>query len=152
GQYADGVTQISADNVSLVRLIQGGIDADGDGQVDLDPSRIYFLGQSFGAASNVPFVAYTQAVRASFFIVPFGTPIEERRMTAFRPVLGSLLAARIPSLLNSANGLRLIGGVPVNAPFFNENIPFRDVPPLVNDVAGAMAIQRLLDRIEWRGR
>jgi hypothetical protein len=31
-------------------------------------------------------------------------------------------------------------------------MPFRDAPPLINDVSGAMPIQRLLDRIEWRGQ
>jgi hypothetical protein len=152
GLYADAVTQISADHLSLVRLIQGGIDADGDGQIDLNPSRVYFLGQSLGAFSNLPFVASTQAVRASFFLVPAaGTAIESRRLSpTFRPATGSLLMARTPSLLNSANGRTSIGGIPVAAPFFNENVPFRNAPPAINGVAGAMAIQRLLDRIEWK--
>ena len=39
----------------------------------------------------------------------------------------------------------------MDEPFFNENIPVRDAPALINDVPGAMAIQRLFDRIEWRG-
>jgi hypothetical protein len=37
----------------------------------------------------------------------------------------------------------------VTPPFYNENIPLRDLPPLINDVPGAMAIQELFDRIEW---
>ena len=32
---------------------------------------------------------------------------------------------------------------------FNENIPLRDQPPVVNTVPGAMAIQQTLDRFEW---
>jgi hypothetical protein len=152
GLYADAVTQISADHLSLVRLIQRGIDADGDGQIDLDPSRIYFLGQSLGALSNLPFVAATQVVRASFFLVPAaGTAIESRRLSpSFRPATGVLLAERTPSLLNSSSGLTSLGGITVAAPFFNENVPFRNAPPAMNSVAGAMAIQRLLDRIEWK--
>src|SRR5215831_9588522 len=150
-QDADAVTQIDADQLSLVRLIQRGIDADGDGQTDLNPARIYSLGDSFGAMSSIPFAAYTPAVRASFFIVPPGTLIGTRRMsTRARSATASLLAGRIPSLINAPNGLSSIGGVRVDEPFFNENMPVRDAPPLVNDVPGAVAIQRLLDRIEWR--
>src|SRR5262249_3309077 len=149
---ADAVTQIGADQLSLVRLIQRGIDADGDGQTDLNPARIYSLGQSLGAITSIPFAAYTPAVRASFFIVPAGSLIEIRRMsTRARSAIGSLLAGRIPSLINAPNGLSSIGGVRVDEPFFNENIPVRDAPPLINDVPGAVAIQRLFDRIEWRG-
>lgn len=37
-------------------------------------------------------------------------------------------------------------------PFFNENIPVRDAPPLIKNSLGAMGIQRLFDRIEWRGQ
>ena len=33
-----------------------------------------------------------------------------------------------------------------------ENIPLRDIPPVTNTIPGAMAIQRLWDRIEWRGQ
>jgi hypothetical protein len=154
GLYADAITQISADNLSLVRLIQGGVDADGDSQVDLNPSRIYFLGQSLGAFSNLPFVTFTQAVRASFFLVPAaGTAIESRRLSpSFRPATGSLLAERTPSLLNSADGLTSLGGITVSEPFFNENVPFRDAPPAINHIAGAMAIQCLFDRIEWKSQ
>src|SRR5262249_25886921 len=150
-QDADAVTQIDADQLSLVRLIQRGIDADGDGQTDLNPARIYSLGDSFGAMSSIPFAAYTPAVRASFFIVPPGTLIGTRGLpTRARSATASLLAGRIPSLINAPNGLPSIGGVRVDEPFFNENMPVRDAPPLVNDVPGAVAIQRLLDRIEWR--
>jgi hypothetical protein len=63
-----------------------------------------------------------------------------------------MLDARTPSLLNSQTGLRAIGGVDLKEPFFNDNMPLRDTPPLINDVGGAMAIQRLWDRIEWRGQ
>src|SRR5439155_6835888 len=44
-----------------------------------------------------------------------------------------------------------IGGVPVAGPFFNENMPLRDQPPVLNTVAGAMAIQEFFDRTEWVG-
>jgi hypothetical protein len=41
-----------------------------------------------------------------------------------------------------------IGG-PVGDPYFNENKPLRDLPPLINDVVGAMDIQRVLDYEIW---
>ena len=34
-------------------------------------------------------------------------------------------------------------------PFFNENIPLRDLPPLINDVPGALAIQEVFENAEW---
>ena len=33
--------------------------------------------------------------------------------------------------------------------FFNENLPLRDQPPVINKIAGAMAIQEVFDNTEW---
>jgi hypothetical protein len=153
GLYLDAAAQISAESLSLVRVIERGIDADGDGEIDLDPSRIYFLGQSLGAGSNVPFVAYAPAVRASFFVVPpAGWAIESQRLsTPRRAAVGALLAARTPSLLN-APGLTSIGGIPIGRPHFNENVPFSKTAPATNRVPGALEIRRLFDRIEWKSQ
>jgi hypothetical protein len=152
-QFADAVTQIGADHLSLVRLIERGIDADGDGLVDLDASRIYFLGQSAGAHSNVPFVAYASAVRASFFVVPPGHPVDVRRFSStLRPALGAYLASRTPPLTDAINGRKSVGGLILAAPFFDENIPLAHEAPVTNRVPGAMMLQRLLDRIEWRSQ
>ena len=149
--HTDATLQSGADHLSLIRLIQRGIDADGDGRTEVDPSRIYFFGQSLGAHQGLQLVAYAQPVRASYLVAPFGTAVEARRFSR-RSVMGSLLAARRPSLLNAGHGLRSIGGVPVEAPIFDENVPFRGMPPVTNTVPGAMAIQRFWDRIEWRGQ
>jgi hypothetical protein len=63
-----------------------------------------------------------------------------------------MLAARVPSLLNSMYGLTSIDGVPVTlGPAFNENMPFRDQPPLVNSIPGALDIHVVLDRSAWIG-
>jgi hypothetical protein len=51
-----------------------------------------------------------------------------------------MLAARIPSLIN-------ISGVD-----FNENLPLRNQPPVVNTIAGADDIQELIDNYEWVGQ
>jgi hypothetical protein len=61
---------------------------------------------------------------------------------------GAALAARTPSVVNS-DGLTSLDGVSVGPPFFNENIPLRNQPPIINDVAGALAIQELFERAEW---
>jgi hypothetical protein len=63
-------------------------------------------------------------------------------------MVGRELAARTPSLLN-ASGLTAFEGFPVSPPYFNENLPLRNRPPVVNDVAGAIEIQELFDRAEW---
>src|SRR5881394_307438 len=133
--YSDSVIQFSSDLLSMVRMIQGGVDVEEDGTVDLDASRIYFVGQSFGTLTGMPVVAYTDAIRASEFIVPFSAPGEQLRLSpGNRPALGTGLGSRTPSLLNSAYGLTSLGGVTVASPFFNENIPLRDQAPLVDTI------------------
>src|SRR5262249_31965944 len=71
----------------------------------------------------------------------------------------------VPSLINGP-GVTQIEGVPVSAgPAFNENMPLRDGAPLtvrladgtshviqspvINTVAGAMAIQEVIENTEW---
>jgi predicted peptidase len=49
----DSTVQSGADHLSLIHLIQHGIDADGDGTVDLDRSRIFYFGQSLGASQGI---------------------------------------------------------------------------------------------------
>lgn len=45
----DGNRQSVVEYMQLVRLIEsGGVDVDGDGAADLDPSRIYYFGRSRG--------------------------------------------------------------------------------------------------------
>jgi hypothetical protein len=61
----------------------------------------------------------------------------------------SHLAPRVPSLLNTTAGVVDIDGVAVAGPLYNDNLPLRGQPPRVNTVPGAIAIQRLVDRIVW---
>jgi hypothetical protein len=79
-------------------------------------------------------------IKAGVPNVPGGSITEVARLGGFRPLTGIALATRKPSLINLAPA----GGIN-----FNENIPLRNQPPVVNDVPGAMAIQQLLDRNEW---
>jgi dienelactone hydrolase len=161
----DAHRQTVADLMQLVRVLEEGVDADGDGVRDLDPDRIYYLGMSAGAFTGVPFAALEPAVRAAVLNTPGGLVGERlRRSRGFRFTPGDLLASRVPSLLNPP-GVTSLDGLSVPGPHFNENLPHRDGLPLgvgladgtshtvqspvVNAVPGAMAIQQVLERVEW---
>jgi hypothetical protein len=136
------------DLLQLVREIQVGLDVDGDSTPDLDPGRISYFGSSLGGIYGTSFVALERAMPVGVLNVAGGPPVEVLRLNAagpFRGFLGQLLAERQPSLVNG-------GPDPVNSanPFpFRENLPLRNLPPVVNDVPGAMAIQGEIERIEW---
>jgi hypothetical protein len=143
--FRDGIRQTVADLMQLVRVIQVGMDIDGDGVRDLDASRIYFFGQSFGANAGMVLLAIEPDVRAGV-VNSGGGGID-----SFRLMLGAVsgnrdtflgipLSNRVPSLIN-------VGGVT-----FNENIPLRNQPPVINTVPGAMELQTLFDRIAWAAR
>jgi hypothetical protein len=93
----------------------------------------------------------------------------QQRFTEFGPAgragrIGSPLATRVPSLINSP-GITGLDGVAVAAPYFNENMPLRNgIPlavrledgtdhiiqsPVINTVAGAMAIQEVIENTDW---
>jgi hypothetical protein len=148
----DTIRQHIIELMQLVRVIEVGVDVDGDGVMDLDPSQISYFGLSFGGgALGQLFMAVEPDVKVGVLASPAGmnSRFDLMRM---RPVgrsqAGEALAARIPSLLNSP-GLSIWGGVPVAAPFFNESIPLRNLPVVTNRVAGAMDIQRYFDEIGW---
>jgi hypothetical protein len=166
-QNRDGWRQTVADLMQLVRVIEVGMDVHGDGVPDLDPSRIYYAGQSMGGFYGTLFLAVEPDVRAGVFNVAGGRWSEVSRLSTSsgtRDGLGRALAARVPPLLN-APGVTAIDGLPVSAPYFNENLPLRDgVPltvrladgtnaviqaPVLNTVPGAMAIQEALDHQQW---
>ncbi|MEZ5646906.1 MAG: hypothetical protein R3E94_04440 [Burkholderiaceae bacterium] len=140
----DGLRQTVTDLMQLVRQVEVGMDVDGDGSADLDARRIYYAGQSFGGIYGTMLMGVEPAIRAGVPNVPGGSITEVARLGAFRALTGLSLALRQPPLLNLAPTATL--PVPLN---FNENIPLRDQPPLVNDVPGALAIADVLDRTEW---
>jgi Bacterial Ig-like domain len=135
---------------ALVRALQRGVDIDGDGAADLDGSRLYYFGQSLGAGTGVVTFAYEPALRSAVFTVPSGAPAYNTQSgPTNRPGFGSMLAARVPSVLNSTYGVTSIDGVVVGPPHYNDNLPLRNQPPRVNTVPGAVAIQRVIDTIVW---
>ncbi len=136
----DGLRQTTIDLMQLVREIQVDMDVDGDGRPDLDPSRIYFFGQSFGGIYGTTFLGVEPDVRVGVLNVAGGSVIEAIRLGTFRPLLGLALKFRVPSLTN-------VGGA--SDVEFNENMPLRNQAPLVNTVAGAIDIQQVLENTEW---
>lgn len=152
----DAIRQQVIDLMQLVRVIEVGVDVDGDGVGvgvgDLDPSQISYFGISFGAgAIGHIFMAVEPSVKVGVLASPGGmnSRLDLLRMRpSARPQVGEALESRSPSLLNSP-GLTSLGGIPVAAPFFNENIPLRNLPIVMNQVSGAMEIQRMFDTIAW---
>jgi Bacterial virulence factor lipase N-terminal len=138
----DALQQTVANLMELVRAIQGGIDADGDGLPDLDANRIYYAGQSFGGIYGTIFLGIEPDVRAGVPNVPGGPIIDIVRLSpSFQLLLTQALAVRVPSLLNA--------GPPI---FFNDNSPLRNLPPVINNVPGAVAIQTVEDTSRWLGQ
>src|SRR5262245_58609976 len=95
---------------------------------------------------GTPFLALEPNVRAGVLTSSGGLfPEHGRWGPVGRPEIGTTLGSRTPSLLNEANGLTSIDGVPVRAPHFNENKPLRDQPIVINNVPGALEIQQALE-------
>jgi hypothetical protein len=134
----DGVRQTAVDLMQLVRVIAIGLDVDGDTVPDLDASRISYVGVSLGGFYGTPVLAVEPAVHAGVLNGDGGSNTDQIRLSPVnRPILGAVLATWVPSLIN-------IGGLE-----FNENLPLRDQPPVINDVPGAMAIQEVIDWLNW---
>jgi len=120
------------------------MDVDGDGSADLDANRIYYAGQSFGGIYGTMFIAVEPSIKAGVPNVPGGSIIEVARLGGFRPLVAINLLTRQPQLLNLPPNPAL--------PFpyvFNENIPLRGLPPVINTVPGSTAIQVVLENNEW---
>lgn len=160
----DGQRQTVADLMQLVRVIEVGMDADGNDVADLDPSRIYYLGQSLGGIYGTTFLAVEPCVHVGALNVAGGLGGSNRYSPIFRAAVAASLASRTPSLLNGP-GVTTLDGVSVLGQRFDENLPLRGgVPlvvrladgterviqsPVINTVPGAIPIQEVIERTEW---
>jgi Bacterial virulence factor lipase N-terminal len=136
----DGLRQTVADIMQLVHVLETG----GIPNVPLDAGRIYYAGQSFGGIYGTELMAIEPSIHAGVLNVPGGPTIDIARISpVFRGLTTRALASRVPQLLN--------GPFPVAPPLlgFNENLPLRNQPPVVNTVPGAVAIQEVIDNTEW---
>ena len=138
----DGLRQTVFDLVELVHMLQGGVDVNGDGTPDLSTSRIYYAGQSFGGIYGVELLGLEPTIHAGVPNVPGGPIVEIARLSpSFRPLVGIALITRSPSLYNATPNPTLTS--------FNENMPLRNEPLVVDTVPGAAAIQDYIDNSEW---
>ena len=141
----DSHRQTVIDLMQLVRVIELGMDVDGDYVADIDPSRIYFVGASAGSMIGTIFMALDPSVPVGVAAASPGViPEHARWQPNRRPQIGFILQARTPSLINSP-GLTEIDGVPVGGPHFNENKPLRNQATVINTVQGAIEIQKALE-------
>ena len=137
--------QTVIDLMQLVRVIDVGMDVDGDSVVDIDPARISFQGTSAGPLMGVSFTALDPSITAAVFTAAPGLiPEHARWQPVRRAAMGTALQARVPSLING-DGIMSIDGVSVAGPHFNENKPLRNQPIVINTTPGAIAIQRALE-------
>jgi len=137
----DGLRQTTIDLMQLVKVLEGGVDVDGDGADDLSTSRIYYGGQSFGGIYGTQLMGLEPDIRAGVLNVAGGPIIEIARLSpSFRVLVGLSLLNRTPSLYNAIPNPGLTN--------FHENIPLRNLPP-VTATPDETAIQQLIDRSEW---
>lgn len=133
----DCVRQTALDLMQLVRAIRAGLDVDGDGVIDLDPNRIYYAGQSLGAIYGTVLVGVEPQIRAAVLNAGGGSVMDIARWSPdFHGFPRDFLGSRTPPLLNRPGD-------------YNENYVLRNLPPKVNDVAGAIEIQNLFEAVEW---
>ena len=164
---SDGTRQTVVDLMQLVHVIEVGMDVDGDGVGDLDPSRVSYFGNSLGGIYGTILLAVEPSIRVGVAGAA-GELIESFRLGGAgnrSTVAGRrFLASRNPSLINRP-GITKLNGVALVPPYFNENLPLRDgvsmtveledrttrvvQSPVINAAPGAMAIQEVFEHYEW---
>jgi hypothetical protein len=139
----DGLRQTAADNVALVRAIGRGVDVDGDGANDLRPTGVTYYGQSLGGIYGTLLMGADPLVQVGALNVPGGPILDiARQSPAFRPLVATELANRIPPELN--------GGPGANG--FTESQPLFLDPPETSPYPGAITIQKTGSRVNWLNR
>ena len=134
--------QTAVDLFALVKTIQL---TNGLG-MNLDPNRIYYVGQSFGTTYGTPFHAVEPRVAAAVFNGDGGTSVDVARLAiSGRPLAIDYLASINPALLNA----------PPPA-YFNDDYVFRDQPPLLvtapaDGSARPTTLQAAFEAAEWVG-
>jgi hypothetical protein len=135
----DCFRQTAVDILQLTRLIRQGLDLNGDGLPELDPSHIYYSGDSLGSLYGPMFLAVEPAVRAATFTVGGASTIDIARWSpAYAPLATETLALRTPPLLNQGNS-------------YNEQYVLPNQPVDVLTVPGALAIQSAFENLDWLG-
>ena len=139
--------QTAVDLSAMVHTIQG---TQGLG-LNLNPSQIFYVGQSFGGTYGTLFHAVEPAVSRAVLNVAGGTSVDISRLAIGARPLGVLyLGTNNPPLLNVPPPI----SAPPQAYFhdaFNDNYVLRDVPVVVNNIPGALPIQAAFEVADWLG-
>ncbi|MDQ2775150.1 MAG: Ig-like domain-containing protein [Acidobacteriota bacterium] len=139
--------QTAVDLFALVHAIQS---TQGLG-LNLDPNRIYYVGQSLGSIAGTLFMAVEPTVNAAVLNGAGGTEVDIARLAiTARPLgLGYLMSLKQPLLFN----VPALGAPPED--YFddalNDNYVFRDRSPVRNAVPGALADQAAFEAADWIG-
>jgi dienelactone hydrolase len=99
----DNFRQSAWDKLQLIQALLGGVDVDGDGQVDLDPDRIGYAGVSLGAIMGPELLALSDAPVGGWMAVGGG------RITQIiqdSPDFGPLITVMAPSELEPGDVAR----------------------------------------------
>jgi Big-like domain-containing protein len=135
--------QSAVDLFAMVAAIK----ATGGLGLNLDPSRIYYTGQSFGAFYGTLFEALEPSVPAGALNGGGGTQVDIARLSPIARQLGAAyLASFTPPLLN-------VPPAPSQAFFhdsFNDEYVFRG-QAITDSVPGALGIQDAFEQAEWLG-
>ncbi len=115
--------------------------------LNLDPSRIYYTGQSFGSFYGTLFTAVEPDVPAATLNSGGGTQVEAARLSPIARLLGAAyLAGFAPPLLN-------VPPAPSQPYFhdsFNDEYVYRG-QTITDNVPGALAIQAAFEEADWLG-
>lgn len=144
----DGRRQMAIDLMQLVRVIEVGVDIEGDGIPDLDPSRITFMGASLGGYHGPIFMAIEPNVLTGVVYAGGGSVLDLRLTPDLRPIFELLLASFEPPLTNIGDPQTCFEGGPCDLRF-EESMPLRGQAPIIDPSPGAIAIQETLERLEW---
>ena len=133
----DCIQQTTVDLMQLARTLRSGLDLDGDGSVDLDGSRMAYVGHSLGGQYGTTFSAVDPSIPVAALAGAAGTNTTITRMSPnFIPGISQYLGAVAPTLLNAGST-------------FDGNWPLRNEPVRVNDVKGAIEVQEAFEKVEW---
>jgi Bacterial Ig-like domain len=138
----DGLIQSAVNVMTMVRVVEHGVDLLGDGTVTLQKHVLAYYGQSFGAIYGTMVMATDTHLTVGVLNVGGGPIVEIARLSSFRNLLSDQLRVSRPELLNGGPGLN----------GFTESMPLRLDPPVTNPYPGGTTIQRYFNDAIWQER
>jgi hypothetical protein len=141
----DSLVQTAIDDMALVRVLEKGVDIDGNGTVDTCTGanlKIGYYGRSWGGMVGALLLGSDPKVTLGVLNVP-GAPVSDiARLGDFRSLLSQVLQFESPGMLNGGPGLN----------GFTESLPLRLDARKNGVVQGAVPLQEELARVSWVGR